>query len=74
MSLLCVYFSYLGLNETFVAACRFGDDWKKCLELPPKDTRVKTSVSLFEYLIISYLDGSRSQNSRDTQFLERLNS
>ncbi|KAG8009925.1 putative ATP-dependent RNA helicase DDX6 [Nibea albiflora] len=22
---------------------RFGDDWKKCLELPPKDTRMKTS-------------------------------
>uniref|UniRef100_I3JZS5 RNA helicase n=1 Tax=Oreochromis niloticus TaxID=8128 RepID=I3JZS5_ORENI len=22
---------------------KFGDDWKKCLELPPKDTRVKTS-------------------------------
>ncbi|RXN10222.1 putative ATP-dependent RNA helicase ddx6 [Labeo rohita] len=22
---------------------RFGDDWKKCLQLPPKDTRVKTT-------------------------------
>uniref|UniRef100_A0A6Q2XM43 RNA helicase n=1 Tax=Esox lucius TaxID=8010 RepID=A0A6Q2XM43_ESOLU len=22
---------------------RFGDDWKKCLQLPPKDTRVRTS-------------------------------
>uniref|UniRef100_A0A8C4DA44 RNA helicase n=1 Tax=Dicentrarchus labrax TaxID=13489 RepID=A0A8C4DA44_DICLA len=22
---------------------KFGDDWKKCLELPPKDTRMKTS-------------------------------
>jgi len=22
---------------------RFGDDWKKCLELPPKDNRMKTS-------------------------------
>ena len=24
---------------------RFGDDWKKNLQLPPKDTRVRTSVS-----------------------------
>lgn len=24
---------------------KFGDDWKKSLQLPPKDTRVKTSVS-----------------------------
>lgn len=24
---------------------RFGDDWKKSLQLPPKDNRVKTSVS-----------------------------
>lgn len=25
---------------------KFGDDWKKCLQLPPKDNRVKTSVSV----------------------------
>lgn len=25
---------------------KFGDDWKKSLQLPPKDNRVKTSVSL----------------------------
>ncbi len=24
---------------------KFGDDWKKSLKLPPKDNRVKTSVS-----------------------------
>lgn len=24
---------------------KFGDDWKKSLQLPPKDNRVKTSVS-----------------------------
>lgn len=24
---------------------RFGEDWKKCLALPPKDNRMKTSVS-----------------------------
>ena len=24
---------------------KFGDDWKKSLKLPPRDTRVKTSVS-----------------------------
>lgn len=24
---------------------RFGDDWKKSLQLPPRDNRVKTSVS-----------------------------
>lgn len=27
-------------------AVKFGDDWKKSLKLPPKDNRVKTSVSL----------------------------
>lgn len=25
---------------------KFGDDWKRSLQLPPKDTRVKTSVSV----------------------------
>lgn len=28
---------------------KFGDDWKKSLKLPPKDNRVKTSVSLLLY-------------------------
>lgn len=60
-------FFYSGLNKTFVAAHRFGDDWKKCLELPPKDTRVKTSVSLYSYLIIFCLDSSHSEDFRATQ-------
>lgn len=47
-SLPCVYYFVINLelNKTFVTAYRFGDDWKKCLELPPKDTRLRTSVSL----------------------------
>uniref|UniRef100_A0A4W6BM33 RNA helicase n=1 Tax=Lates calcarifer TaxID=8187 RepID=A0A4W6BM33_LATCA len=28
---------------TYSLTSTFGDDWKKCLELPPKDTRLKTS-------------------------------
>lgn len=36
-------FNYLVLT-ILISAVRFGDDWKKCLELPPKDNRVKTSV------------------------------
>ena len=33
--------------KSFVAVKypRFGDDWKKCLQLPPKDCRMRTSVS-----------------------------
>lgn len=42
---LCYSVIYLDLTVQFLAI-RFGDDWKKCLELPPKDTRLKTSVSL----------------------------
>lgn len=37
---------------------RFGDDWKKSLQLPPKDTRVKTSVSPASYHLIALLLGS----------------
>lgn len=33
---------------------KFGDDWKRSLHLPPKDTRVKTSVSpvWFQFIIL----------------------
>lgn len=32
-------------NLVFCVLSRPGDDWKKTLKLPPKDLRIKTSVS-----------------------------
>lgn len=34
-----------GSNPQDGGGIKFGDDWKKSLKLPPKDNRVRTSVS-----------------------------
>lgn len=34
-----------GDNFVYYVLSRPGDDWKKTLKLPPKDLRIKTSVS-----------------------------
>lgn len=47
MCMLCSAKSVLLVSiwDIFILVFRFGDDWKKSLQLPQKDMRVKTSVS-----------------------------
>lgn len=43
---------------------RPGDDWKKSLKLPPKDTRMKTSVGtrwFFYYLEVSIVNAMKTK-------------